>query len=92
MSAAASHEVNEVCAIGMQVALGYLGVTGLIGLAVTYYYDDEGNDKLKNILKYGLKMLGLGLVATSTSMPEASVALACVMVALDVIVNTLHVG
>ena len=76
----------------MQVALGYLGASGLIGLAMTYYYDDEGNDKLKNILKYGLMMLGLVLVATSTSMPEASAALACGMIALDVISNTLHLG
>ena len=76
----------------MQVALAYLGLSGLIGLAVTYYYDDEGNDKLKNILKYGMKMLGLGLVATSTSKAEASVALACAIVALDVGVNALHLG
>ena len=74
------------------MALGYLGASGLIGLAVTYYYDDEGNDKLKNILKYGLKMLGLALTATSTSKLEASVALACVMVALDVGINALHLG
>lgn len=76
----------------MQVALGYLGASGLIGLAVTYYYDDEGNDKLKNILKYGMKMLGLALVATSTSKAEASVALTCVIVALDIGVNALHLG
>ena len=76
----------------MQVALAYLGLSGLIGLAVTYYYDDEGNDKLKNILKYGMKLVGLALVATSTSKTEASVALACAIVALDVGINALHLG
>ena len=83
---------DKLCYIGMQVALGYLGASGLVGLAVTYYYDDEGNDKLKNILKYGLKMLGLALVASSTSKPEASVALACAIVAMDVAINALHLG
>lgn len=73
-----------------QVALAYLGASGLIGLAVTYYYDSETNTKLHNILKYGLKLLGLGLVATSTSMPEASIALACCLIALDVFVHTLQ--
>lgn len=59
-----------------------------MGLAVTYYYDSETNTKLQNILKYGLKLLGLALTATSTNMPEASVALACCLVALDVAVHT----
>ena len=67
-----------------QVALAYLGASGLVGLAVTYYYDSDTNTKLQNILKYGLKLLGLAMTATSTSMPEASIALACCLLALDV--------
>ncbi|BDA46042.1 probable nuclear envelope integral membrane protein 1 [Coccomyxa sp. Obi] len=67
-----------------KVALAYLGASGLVGLAVTYYYDSDTNTKLQNILKYGLKLLGLALTATSTSMPEASIALACCLLALDV--------
>ena len=47
-------------------------------MALTYYYDNEDNIKLLNILKYGLMLLGLGLVFCSTSMTEAS-ALACVL-------------
>lgn len=47
-------------------------------MALTYYYDNEGNEKLLNILKYGLMLLGIGLVYCSTSMTEASLAL-CVL-------------
>ncbi|CAL8462177.1 g1708 [Coccomyxa elongata] len=67
-----------------KAALAYLGASGLVGLAVTYYYDSDTNTKLQNILKYGLKLLGLALTATSTSMPEASIMLACCLLALDV--------
>ncbi|KAK9906578.1 hypothetical protein WJX75_004502 [Coccomyxa subellipsoidea] len=70
-----------------KVALAYLGASGLVGLAVTYYYDSEANTKLQNILKYGLKLLGLALIATSTSMPEASIALASCLLALDIAVH-----
>jgi uncharacterized membrane protein YgdD (TMEM256/DUF423 family) len=82
-----SCDITAALIFDVQVALGYLGASGLVG-----YYDDEGNDKLKNILKYGLKMLSLALIATSTSKLEASVALACLMVTLDVGINTLHLG
>lgn len=55
-----------------QVALAYLALSGLAGLAVTYYYDSEANTKMHTILKVGLKLAGLGLVATSTSMPQVN--------------------
>lgn len=55
--------------------------SGALGLAVTYYYDREDNVKLHNILKYGLKLVGLLLMAFSTSMPEASVTLCCILLA-----------
>ncbi|KAK9818237.1 hypothetical protein WJX72_009239 [[Myrmecia] bisecta] len=58
----------------------YFGISGLIGLAVTYYYDSEENVKLQNILKYGLKLLGLALVGLSSTMPEASAAFACLLI------------
>jgi hypothetical protein len=72
-----------------QVAMAYIALSGLVGLAVTYYYDSETNAKMHNILKYGLKLLGLGLVATSTSMPAVSATLAACLVALDVGVHML---
>ena len=62
-------------------------LSGLVGLAVTYYYDSEGNAKMHTILKYGMKLLGLALVATSTSLPAASATLAACLVALDVSVH-----
>jgi hypothetical protein len=62
-----------------QVVIGYLLVSGLIGWAVTYYFDSEDNVKLHVILKYGLKLLGLAMVATSTSMPEVSLSLCCAL-------------
>lgn len=56
-----------------------MAVSGLVGLAVTYYFDREDNIRLHNILKYGLKLVGLLLMAFSTSMPEASVTLCCIL-------------
>ena len=63
----------------MQVALSYLAISGLVGLAVTYYFDREDNIRLHNILKYGLKLVGLLCMAFSTSMPEASATLCCIL-------------
>ena len=65
--------------LNMQVVLVYLALSGLVGLATTYYFDREDNVRLHNILKYGLKLVGLGLMAFSTSMPEASVTLCCIL-------------
>lgn len=50
-------------------------------MALTYYYDDEHNVKLLNILKHGLMLLGLGLVYCSTSMTEASATLCVLLLA-----------
>lgn len=69
----------------LQVVLVYMAVSGLVGLAVTYYYDRDDNVKLHNILKYGLKLVGLLLMAFSMSMPEASVTLCCVLLAVQLI-------
>lgn len=57
----------------------YVVLSGLSGMALTYYYDNEGNVKLLNILKYGLMLLGIGLVYCSTSMTEASLLLCTVL-------------
>ena len=65
----------------MQLAWAYLFLSGLSGAALTYYYDDEGNVKLLNILKYGLMLIGLGLVYCSTSMTEASATLCLLLLA-----------
>lgn len=62
----------------LQLVWAYVFLSGLSGMALTYYYDNEDNIKLLNILKYGLMLLGLGLVYCSTSMTEAS-ALLCVL-------------
>ena len=59
----------------------YVFLSGLTGTALTYYYDDENNLKLLNILKYGLMLLGLGLVYWSTSMTEASATLCVLLLA-----------
>ena len=57
-------------------------VTGLLGLALTYYYDDAGNHKLQTILRVALQLVGLGLVAISTTLPEASAGLCCLLILL----------
>ena len=40
----------------------YVLASSLIGLAVTYYYDDASNAKLNTILERGLQLGGLALV------------------------------
>jgi hypothetical protein len=40
--------------------------------------------RLRTILKYALKLAGLALVGLGTSLPEASAALCCCLVAYDV--------
>ncbi|DBA86672.1 hypothetical protein WJX77_004815 [Trebouxia sp. C0004] len=64
-----------------KLAWAYVFLSGLSGAALTYYYDDEGNVKLLNILKYGLMLVGLGLVFFSTSMTEASATLCVLLLA-----------
>ena len=65
-------------------------VSGLLGLAVTYYFDDAGNTKLHNILKYGLKLAGLALVAFGTTLPEASAALCLGLIAVELYAHLPH--
>ncbi len=71
----------QSCYAALQLAWAYVFLSGLSGAALTYYYDDEGNMKLLNILKYGLMLLGLGLVYCSTSMTEASAILCLLLLA-----------
>ncbi len=66
-----------------QVVWAYLTISALASFAVTYYFDSHDNYKLHNILKWSMKLLGLGAVATSTTLPEASVSAAGVLVVVD---------
>lgn len=59
-----------------QVVWAYLAVSAMGSLAVTYYYDAADNPKLQTILKWAMRLLGLAAVATSTTLPEASMAAA----------------
>lgn len=52
----------------------------MVSLAVTYYYDAADHPKLHTILKWAMRLLGLGAVATSTTLPEASLTAAIVLV------------
>ena len=46
--------------------------------------------RLRTILKYALKLAGLALVGIGTSLPEASAALACSLVAYEGLVSARH--
>ena len=63
----------------VQWALGYMAASGLIGLAVTYYFDDPANEKLNTILKVGLQLVGLVMIAFSSAAPEVSVGAAAAL-------------
>ncbi len=74
--------------LSVQAVQGYLLLSGLVGGAVTYYYDDDRNVKLQKLLRAGLMLIGLGLVYWSTSMTEASLVL-CGLLMLSVPLNML---
>jgi len=65
--------------VALQWALGYMAASGLIGLAVTYYFDDPANEKLNTILKVGLQLVGLAMISLSSAAPEVSVGAAAAL-------------
>ena len=46
--------------------------------------------RLRTILKYALKLAGLALVGIGTSLPEASAALCCALVAYEGLASARH--
>lgn len=60
---------------------GYLALSALAGLGVTYYFDNPANAKLNTILRVAMQLMGLAAVALSTTLPEASMTLAALLVA-----------
>lgn len=55
----------------------YLVASGLVGAAITYYFNDESNEKLSTLLKVALQMFGVLIMYMSTTSPEAAVLLIC---------------
>jgi hypothetical protein len=55
----------------------YLVASGLVGAAITYYFNDESNEKLSTLLKVALQMFGVFIMYMSTTSPEAAVLLIC---------------
>lgn len=66
----------------MQWLLAYLAMSMLVGLALTYYYDNPDNAKLNTILQRGLQIVGLALVAWGPALPECGALTAGVLLAL----------
>ena len=65
----------------VQWLLAYLAASMLVGLALTYYYDNPDNAKLNTILQRGLQIVGLALVAWGPALPECGALAAGVLVA-----------
>ncbi|KAL4444614.1 hypothetical protein ABPG77_002431 [Micractinium sp. CCAP 211/92] len=63
------------------VTLAYLALSGLAGLATTYYYNNPENRKLNTMLRVALQLVGLTSVYFSSSMTETSVALCAALLA-----------
>jgi hypothetical protein len=51
------------------LVLGYVLISSLTGLALTYYYNDAANVKVNTMLRVGLR--GAGLAAAALAMPSA---------------------
>ena len=54
------------------LVLGYTGISALMGLALTYYYDDPSNRKLNTTLKVALQVLGMVLMGGGASSREGA--------------------
>jgi len=68
-----------------RAAVVYFLVTGLLGLAVTYWLDDTANVKLNNTVRAVLHLSGLLLVFLGTTSEPASLALIALLVASRVL-------
>lgn len=66
----------------------YTLVSALLGMAITYYFDDTSNTKLNNILQKALQLLGLVLTFFSTTMVEASALLVASLITVHVAGST----
>lgn len=55
--------------------IAYLLISGLLGMAVTYYFNDNRNEKLNTILKVGLQIVGCICMFMSPTSIEAGVIL-----------------
>lgn len=55
------------------ITLGYMVISGLAGLALTYYFNDTSSHKFNTILKVALQLLGLGLIALSVPSTETGI-------------------
>ena len=47
--------------------VAYVGVSGLVGMAVTYYVHDAGNVKMNRIVQVALQLCGVGLMVGSAT-------------------------
>lgn len=68
-----------------RAAVVYFLVTGLLGLGITYWLDDQENIKLNNTVSAVLHLSGLLLVYLGTTSEPASLALVAMLVASRVL-------
>ena len=64
----------------VQWLAAYMALSSLVGLTVTYYYDDPDNKKLNVILQRGLQLFGAVLVYASPALPEAGASAVALLV------------
>ncbi|KAL4529975.1 hypothetical protein Ndes2437B_g08496 [Nannochloris sp. 'desiccata'] len=55
------------------IVLGYTALSALMGLAMTYYFNDTSNHKINIMLRVALQLSGLGMLAGSASSKEGAV-------------------
>ena len=49
------------------LVLAYVVASGLVGMGVTYYWHDPGNEKMNTIVQVGLQLVGVGLMVGSAT-------------------------
>jgi len=55
------------------IVLGYTALSAMMGLAMTYYFNDTSNRKINTMLRVGLQVSGLVMLAGSASSMEGAV-------------------
>ena len=57
------------------LCVAYVVVSGLVGMAVTYYFNDSSNEKINTILQVGLQIIGCVCMVMSPTSIEAGIVL-----------------
>lgn len=72
--------------------LAYFGISWLLGLALTYYYDDTSNYKVNTLLRVALQLTGLAMVTASAPSYHGLALVGVILLATYVYTKSWHLS